>query len=351
MNVDLFDFHLPDSHIALRPAVPRESAKLLEVCADGSLNDHFVADVADLFQPGDHLVVNDTRVIPARLFGHRDDVPIEVTLHQNLSSADPEVTRWSGFAKPGKRLKPGQCVVFSDQLTARVVEKRDGGEVVFDFSVPITDFYPALEACGQMPLPPYIAARRAVDAQDKTDYQTPFAHHDGAVAAPTAGLHFTPKILQSLENKGVALTSITLHVGAGTFLPVKAQNTDDHKMHSEWGCITADQAAALNQTRDSGGRIVAIGTTSLRLLESAATGDGLAPFEGTTDIFITPGYAFKAVDLLWTNFHLPKSTLFMLVSAFSGLETMKQAYAHAVDQNYRFYSYGDASLLHPKRTQ
>lgn len=346
MRVDLFDFDLPEDRIALRPVDPREAAKLLEVQPDGVFLDHRVGDIVDLLNPGDRLVVNDTRVVPARLYGLRGEVPIEATLHQALGAGSSETTRWSAFAKPGKRLKVGHEVIFADTLMATVVEKRDGGEVILDFAVPQTAFIGMLEKIGEMPLPPYIAAKRTPDDQDKQDYQTTFAEKDGAVAAPTAGLHFTNQLINKLTNKGIEITRVTLHVGAGTFLPVKAEDTDDHKMHSEWGRITAAQAEEINATRALGGRIIAIGTTSLRILEAAGSENGVQPFEGDTDIFITPGYRFKSVDMLWTNFHLPKSTLMMLVSAFAGFKNMQAAYQHAIDNKYRFYSYGDASLLH-----
>ncbi|MBU2377952.1 MAG: tRNA preQ1(34) S-adenosylmethionine ribosyltransferase-isomerase QueA [Alphaproteobacteria bacterium] len=353
-----FDFDLPEDRIALRPAEPRDSARLL-VVRDGALADHVIADLPDFLRPGDALVFNDTRVIPARLSGvrHRigpDDqiltVPVEATLHHRDA---PDA--WSAFMKPGKRIKPGDRIRFGAQddaacdrgrLDATVTAKDEDGLISlrFDLAGPMLD--EAIRDVGVMPLPPYIAAKRPEDDRDRSDYQTVFAEHDGSVAAPTAGLHFTPALLDAVRAKGVSTHAVTLHVGAGTFLPVKADDTADHRMHSEWGEVSADTAAALNAVRAAGGRIVCVGTTSLRLLESAATADGvIRPFHGDTAIFITPGYAFRAADVLMTNFHLPKSTLFMLVSAFAGLETMKTAYAHAVTDGYRFYSYGDGSLL------
>jgi S-adenosylmethionine:tRNA ribosyltransferase-isomerase len=353
-----FDFDLPDDHIALRPAEPRDSARLL-VVRDGGLEDRIIRDLPDFLRPGDALVFNDTRVIPARLSGVRErvgpegetlTVPVEATLHHRDA---PDV--WSAFMKPGKRIKAGDRIRFGagaegacllGRLDATVVDKGEDGLVTlrFDLAGPALD--EAVRAVGVMPLPPYIAAKRAEDDRDRSDYQTMFAHWDGSVAAPTAGLHFTPALMAAIEARGVSTHAVTLHVGAGTFLPVKAEDTADHKMHSEWGEVSAGTAAALNAVRAAGGRIVCVGTTSLRLLESATTPEGeVRPFHGDTAIFITPGYRFRAADVLMTNFHLPKSTLFMLVSAFAGLETMKSAYAHAVKDGYRFYSYGDGSLL------
>lgn len=353
-----FDFDLPDDHIALRPAEPRDSARLL-VVRDGGLEDRIIRDLPDFLRPGDALVFNDTRVIPARLSGVRErvgpggetlTVEVEATLHHRDA---PDV--WSAFMKPGKRIKAGDRIRFgpnSDgarllgRLDATVVDKGEDGLVAlrFDLAGPMLD--EAVRDVGVMPLPPYIAAKRAEDDRDRSDYQTMFAHWDGSVAAPTAGLHFTPELMAAIEARGVSTHAVTLHVGAGTFLPVKAEDTADHRMHSEWGEVSAGTAAALNAVRAAGGRIVCVGTTSLRLLESATTEDGeIRPFHGDTAIFITPGYRFRAADVLMTNFHLPKSTLFMLVSAFAGLETMKSAYAHAVKDGYRFYSYGDGSLL------
>lgn len=390
-----FDFDLPDEHIALRPAEPRDSARLL-VVRDGGLEDRIVRDLPDFLRPGDALVFNDTRVIPARLSGVREragpegetlTVAVEATLHHRDA---PDV--WSAFMRPGKRIKAGDRVRFSapfslegggdglsgsmlagdtapasssstptqipppwrgrgsmcllGRLDATVVDRGEDGLITlrFDLSGPMLD--EAIRAVGVMPLPPYIAAKRPEDDRDRSDYQTMFARWDGSVAAPTAGLHFTPALLDAVRARGVSTHAVTLHVGAGTFLPVKAEAVADHRMHSEWGEVSADTAAALNAVRAAGGRIVCVGTTSLRLLESATPPGGvIRPFHGDTAIFITPGYRFRAADVLMTNFHLPKSTLFMLVSAFAGLETMRAAYAHAVAEGYRFYSYGDGSLL------
>ena len=343
-----FDFDLPEDRIALRPAEPRDSARLL-VVQDGNLSDHTIRDLPGFLRPGDALVFNDTRVIPARLSGVRErigpdgetlTVAVEATLHHRDA---PD--QWSAFMKPGKRLKAGDRIVFQT-LTATVTDKSEDGLVTLRFDVAGPALDEAIRSVGVMPLPPYIAAKRPEDDRDLSDYQTVFAEHDGSVAAPTAGLHFTPALLEAVRASGVSTHAVTLHVGAGTFLPVKADDTSDHRMHSEWGEVSADTAAALNAVRARGGRIVCVGTTSLRLLESAATPDGVIhPFHGDTAIFITPGYRFRAADVLITNFHLPKSTLFMLVSAFAGLETMKTAYAHAIADGYRFYSYGDGSLL------
>ncbi|MFC4270648.1 tRNA preQ1(34) S-adenosylmethionine ribosyltransferase-isomerase QueA [Sneathiella chungangensis] len=341
MKVDLFDFTLPPDRIADRPAVPREAAKLLVV--GKSLADHKVADLPGLLREGDLLVFNDTKVIPARLRGTRRTAKIEVTLHKNVAADS-----WHAFAKPAKKLKVSDIIRFSDDFTALVTEKFDGGEVALSFSASGPELMEKLMAHGEIPLPPYISSLRPVDEQDKRDYQTIFAKDEGAVAAPTAGLHFTKALLEKFRARGIEMVTTTLHVGAGTFLPVKVEDTEDHLMHAERGFLNAETARKINEVRTRGGRIVSVGTTSLRLLESAADEQGiLHPFEGETDIFITPGYRFKAIDLLITNFHLPKSTLFMLVSAFSGLETMKAAYAHAIAEKYRFYSYGDCSLLYP----
>ena len=357
MRTDLFDFHLPPENIALRPASPRDSARLLVVQPGAELQDRTVADLPDWLRPGDQLVVNDTRVISAQLAGRRigrePETKIDATLIKRLDGA-----RWQALVKPAKRLVPGDTIRFGSEgrvcllghLDAVVEAKGDAGEVTlaFVFHGPALD--QAIAELGAPPLPPYIAARRTPDARDTQDYQTMFATKDGAVAAPTAGLHFTPALEAALKARGVGLHRVTLHVGAGTFLPVKVDDTAEHKMHSEWGTISRDTADALNAARAAGGRVVAVGTTSLRLLESAATEDNVIhPFADDTAIFITPGYRFRAVDLLLTNFHLPKSTLFMLVSAFAGFETMTKAYAHAIASGYRFYSYGDASLLFPDK--
>jgi S-adenosylmethionine:tRNA ribosyltransferase-isomerase len=359
MRVDLFDFDLPEESIALRPANPRDSARLLVVRPDQepALADHRVSELASFLKPGDALVFNDTKVIPAQLEGirHREGAggqQVSATLHMRTA---PDV--WKAFAKPGKRIKVGDRIEFGHggdtcllgSLAATVEEKGDSGEVTlrFDLSGPVLD--EAILSVGHIPLPPYIAAKRPEDDQDRKDYQTIYAREDGAVAAPTAGLHFTPDLFAALDAVGIERHFVTLHVGAGTFLPVKADDTADHKMHQEIGYVSAETAARLNAVRARGGRIVSVGTTSLRLLESAAAEDGIIkPWTGATDIFITPGYRFKAVDILMTNFHLPKSTLFMLVSAFCGLEMMQQAYAHAISSGYRFYSYGDSSLLFRK---
>jgi len=353
MRVDDFDFELPNERIALRPVRPRDAARML-VVRPGSgpeLADSGVRDLPDLLEPGDALVFNDTKVIPAQLEGTRtrgDAVAhIGATLHLRASDS-----AWWAFVRPAKKLHPGDTVVFKGaedgELAARVEEKGDAGEVLlgFDKTGPVLDA--AIAAVGHIPLPPYIAQKRGEDAQDREDYQTVYAEKDGAVAAPTAGLHFTPDLLGALDRRGIERHIVTLHVGAGTFLPVKADDTEDHKMHAEWGEVTSETAAALKAVQARGNKVVAVGTTSLRILESAAQGDaGLEAFRGETSIFITPGYRFRAIDGLMTNFHLPRSTLFMLVSAFSGLETMRRAYQHAIETHYRFYSYGDSSLLFP----
>lgn len=352
MKVDLFDFHLPESSIALRPAEPRDSARLLVVdpSAEPLLFDHVVTDLADFIRPGDAVIFNDTKVIPAQLKAKRtrliNDEPInagvEFTLHMRVAE-----DRWRAFARPAKKLIKGDKITFSEVLTATVIQKSDGGEVDLNFNLAGHDLDVAIANGGAIPLPPYIALKRDVDARDEQDYQTIYADKPGAVAAPTAGLHTTQSLLKALKGKGASLHYLTLHVGAGTFLPVKSDDTDDHKMHAEIGSLSVETAAELNRARANGGRLIAVGTTSLRLLESATDENGVvSPFNGPTDIFITPGYRFKAVDILMTNFHLPKSTLFMLVSAFSGTGAMKRAYVHAIDKGYRFYSYGDASLLY-----
>jgi S-adenosylmethionine:tRNA ribosyltransferase-isomerase len=336
MRVDDFDFHLPEERIALRPASPRDSARLLQV-RGSQLSDHVVRDLPALLRAGDLLVFNDTRVIPAQLFGRKGEAAIDVTLHLRLGPHE-----WLAFVRNARKLKAGDRIAFGPGLDGVVVEKREGGEVHWRFESP-DPLEVALERAGQMPLPPYIARKRGIDAQDKADYQTIYAKADGAVAAPTAGLHFTPGLLAALDAAGVSRETVTLHVGAGTFLPVKVDDTADHRMHAEWGRVPDDVSARLKAARADGRRIIAVGTTSLRLLEAS----GLEPFTGTTDIFITPGYRFRAIDGLMTNFHLPRSTLFMLVSALMGLDTMRAAYAHAIGQGYRFYSYGDSSLLLP----
>ncbi len=348
MHVDLFDFTLPPDRIALRPSKPREAARLIVVAPDVPLVDRRVADLPDLLRPGDVLVVNDTRVIPARLAGVRRRADSEARIEATLIKRTAPDT-WRAFLKPAKRVAVGETIAFGredDRLDAVCLEHVGEGEVALRFSRAGADLDAALERHGAMPLPPYIAAKRAIDARDEADYQTIFARTPGAVAAPTASLHFTPDLLAAIEARGVAIARVTLHVGAGTFLPVKAETIADHRMHAEWGEIDAATATALNDAREKGGRIVAAGTTSLRLLESAARDDGtLAPFTGETSIFISPGYCFRVVDALLTNFHLPRSTLFMLVAAFAGLDRMQAAYAHAIDEGYRFYSYGDACFL------
>jgi S-adenosylmethionine:tRNA ribosyltransferase-isomerase len=341
MRVDLFDFDLPQDRIALRPARPRDSARLLAV-RDAKISDHEVLDLPQLLEPGDVLVFNDTRVIPAQLEGKRGDASIGATLHKREGPRE-----WRAFLRNARRVRLGDRIDFGQGVAASVTEKSDDGSALLHFhgEEAIENL---IERAGQMPLPPYIASRRQVDEADREDYQTIFAREQGAVAAPTAALHFTPRLLEALDRRGIGRETLTLHVGAGTFLPVKAEDTGGHVMHSEWGRIDEPTAARLNAVRASGGRLIAVGTTSLRLLESAVAGDGtIRPFEGDTAIFITPGYRFKAIDGLVTNFHLPRSTLFMLVSALMGLDVMKSAYAHAVRAGYRFYSYGDASLLLP----
>ena len=339
-----FDFDLPSECIAERPVSPRDAARLLAV--DGSLRDFHmrdlhVRDLPGLLQPGDVLVFNDTRVLPARLRGRRGEARIETTLHKQEA-----VNEWLAFARPAKRLRAGDIVVFAEDFSAEVASKGEGGEVLLRFNVGGADLIAALQRHGEMPLPPYIKREGGADERDRADYQTMFAEIEGAVAAPTAGLHFTPALMQAIRERGVIPVPLTLHVGAGTFLPVKVENIAEHRMHSEYGEVSEETARAINEARAAGGRVVAVGTTVLRLLESAADEDGiLHTFAGDTDIFITPGYKFKIVDLLMTNFHLPKSTLFMLVCAFAGMDRMKGAYAHAIASGYRFYSYGDSSLL------
>jgi S-adenosylmethionine:tRNA ribosyltransferase-isomerase len=340
MRVSDFDFHLPPENIALRPASPRESAKLLQVGAQ--FIDHTVADLPSLLRAGDVLVFNDTRVIPAALSGHRvgrlgTTPKIEALLHMRLDGA-----RWKAFVKPAKKLEAGDIVQFGE-LKADVEHKGEAGEVTLHFAVANAELDAALMQWGRVPLPPYIEGKRPQDEQDRSDYQTSYAKHDGAVAAPTAGLHFTPDLIKRLQDSEIQQEYVTLHVGAGTFLPVKVEDTDDHKMHHEWGSVSPETSSRLIAAKAEGRRIIPVGTTSLRLLEASA----MQPFSGSTDIFITPGYKFKVADGLITNFHLPKSTLFMLVSAFAGTSRMQAAYAHAIAQNYRFYSYGDASLLWP----
>lgn len=341
-KVDDFDFELPRELIALRPARPRDSARLLVVA--NQLCDRVVRDIPSHLEPGDLLVLNDTRVLPSRLRGLRGAAKVEVTLLRGLASGE-----WTALARPARKLHPADTIDFASGLSAVVMEKGEAGEVTLAFGG--QDVFAALESYGEMPLPPYIAGVRPADDEDREDYQTTFAHEPGAVAAPTAGLHFTPDLLQALETRGVRHCTVTLHVGAGTFLPVKTEFVHDHRMHAEWGRIDESAATLVNETRENGRRIVAVGSTSLRLLETAADDTGcVSPFQGETSIFITPGYRFRVADLMLTNFHLPRSTLFMLVCAFSGIEQMKAAYAHAKTVGYRFYSYGDACLLHRART-
>lgn len=339
-----FDFDLPPDRIAEHPVRPRDAARLLDVDPAGeALHDRIIRDLPSLLEPGDLMVVNDTRVIPARLDGRRGGVAVEITLHKRLGERE-----WASFARPGKRLKPGDVIAIAQNpdggdFRAEVIAK-DGMEVRLRFSESGPALMAALHRYGRMPLPPYI--RRTSDAGDDADYQTVFAAREGAVAAPTAGLHFTPELLAALDARGIRRVPVTLHVGAGTFLPVKVDDIADHRMHSEWGEISPETADAVNAARAAGGRIVSVGTTALRILETAGQEDGrLLPFSGDTSIFITPGYRFRIVDALLTNFHLPKSTLFMLVCAFAGMDRMRAAYAHAIARNYRFFSYGDASLL------
>jgi len=337
-----FDFDLSPDRIALRPARPRDSARLLLV--EGSaISDHKMLELPDLLRPGDVLVFNDTKVIPAQLEGRRGEASIGATLHKREGPRE-----WQAFLRNAKRARVGDTIDFGEGVAASVVEKAEDGSALLHFhgEEPVELL---LERAGRMPLPPYIASRRDVDEADREDYQTMFAREEGAVAAPTAALHFTPRLLDALDARGIGRETLTLHVGAGTFLPVKSERIEEHRMHAEWGRIDAPTAERLNQVRRSGGRLISVGTTSLRLLESAAGDDGtISAFEGDTAIFITPGYRFKAIDGLITNFHLPRSTLFMLVSALMGLDVMKAAYAHAIEAGYRFYSYGDASLLLPR---
>ncbi|MEI8276417.1 MAG: tRNA preQ1(34) S-adenosylmethionine ribosyltransferase-isomerase QueA [Hyphomicrobiales bacterium] len=357
MKTDLFDFDLPADSIALRPVSPREAAKLLVVKPGEGLDDRTVGDLPDLLRAGDCLVVNDSKVIAARLKGRRIgrgevEPSIEATLHKRLDGS-----HWRAFILGAKKVQVGDTlrfgsegrVCFLDQLDAQVSHKDEGGDVTlsFSFTGPVLD--QAIAERGDMPLPLYIASKRPPDAQDRADYQTLFARENGSVAAPTAGLHFTPELVERLMRRGINVRRVTLHVGAGTFLPVKSDDTEGHKMHAEYGVVSAEVADTLNGYRAEGGRLVAVGSTALRLLESAADRNGqIQELAGETSIFMTPGYRFKAVDLMLTNFHLPRSTLFMLVSAFSGLETMQRAYKHAIESGYRFYSYGDACLLYPE---
>lgn len=340
LTTDDFDFDLPRENIAVAPARPRDSARLLEVAP--TLTDRTVRDLPTLLKPGDVLVINDTRVIPARLRGTRRGAKVEVTLHK----AEPN-GNWRAFARPARKLAAGDVIDFAEGLSARVDEKGAEGEVVLRFDS-AEGLFAALERHGEMPLPPYISRPGGATEADRDDYQTVYGVRKGAVASPTAGLHFTERLMDEVRAAGASFVTVTLHVGAGTFLPVKVERIAEHRMHSEWGEIAPETATRINDARAAGGRIVSVGTTSLRLLESAADDSGIVhPFRDDTDIFITPGYRFRAVDRLMTNFHLPRSTLFMLVSAFAGLDRMKSAYDHAVREGYRFYSYGDSSFLHP----
>ena len=343
MKLSDFDFDLPESLIATRPARPRTAARLL-LAKGETITDLHVRDLVEVLCAGDRLVLNNTRVIPARLTGTRQRgdavAKVEVTL------MEPAVTGWRALAKPLRKVAVGEEIAFSPELSATVAEKTDT-DLRLEFNLAGDDFDAALAQAGAMPLPPYIAAKRAPDAQDDDDYQTVFARHKGAVAAPTASLHFDGPLLEALRAKGVQFTEVTLHVGAGTFLPVKVEDVATHKMHAEWGQVTAEAAAQINATREAGGRVIPVGTTALRLIETAARSGRVEPWEGPTDIFIYPGFTFHATDALMTNFHLPKSTLLMLVSALMGKPRMDRVYAHAIAQNYRFFSYGDASLLIP----
>ena len=343
MKVDEFDFELPLERIAQHPIVPRDAARLLEV--GKSLSDRLVSDLPRLLQPGDLLVYNDTRVIKARLYGKRGATSVSVTLHK--AGADGV---WQAFARPARKLRGADVIDFAPGFSAEVLGKGEGGEVSLRFGLAPRELMAALDRHGHMPLPPYIKRTADTDAADVADYQTVWGIRPGAVAASTAGFHFTPRLLEALEKTGVARAAVTLHVGAGTFLPVKVADTSEHRMHAEWGEIGTGTVAAIAETRARGGRIVSVGTTALRVLETVARQDGIVrPWSGETDIFITPGFKFRVVDMLLTNFHLPRSTLFMLVAAFSGLERMKRAYAHAIANEYRFYSYGDCCLLHGGR--
>lgn len=352
MQLSDFDFDLPEGLIAVRPAAPREAARLLVAKGD-AIEDLRVADLIDQFHAGDRLVLNNTKVIPARLSAERHRATTDAASGAGVAKVEITLLEpaadgtWRALAKPLRKLREGEEIVCSTDLSARVVEIADG-QLRLAFNLSGDDFDAALNAAGAMPLPPYIAALRAPDEADKTDYQTVFARHSGAVAAPTASLHFTRAMLEALAAKGVAFTEVTLHVGAGTFLPVKVDDVATHKMHAEWGEVTAAAAAEIAATKAAGGRVIAVGTTALRLIESAAAGGEIAPFKGTTEIFIYPGYQFRVTDALMTNFHLPKSTLLMLVSALMGADTIRAIYRHAVATGYRFFSYGDASLLIPQ---
>ncbi len=345
MRLDDFDFDLPRELIAAHPCTPRDAARLLLIPAAGGLGDRRIADLPALLRPGDHLVFNDTKVIPARLAGRRGAASVEVMLHRDLGGG-----AWRAFARGARRLRPGDQIAFAEGFAGVVVEKHPEGDLTLRFGLDAAAFRAALARHGTMPLPPYIRRPRAGVARDRTDYQTIFARAEGAVAAPTAGLHFTPALLDALSGRGVGWTLLTLHVGPGTFMPVREADPRDHRMHAEWGVLSEDAAARIATARDAGGRIVAVGTTSLRLLESAAAETGrIEPFAGETRLFILPGYRFRAIDMLLTNFHLPRSTLLMLVAALAGLDRIKDAYAHAVAGGYRFFSYGDACLIERPR--
>src|SRR5215469_14023016 len=346
MRIEDFDFELPRDRIASHPCEPRDAARLLVIPAAGSFQDRHIADLPALLRPGDLLVFNDTKVIPARLVGRRGEAAVEVTLYHDLGGG-----LWRAFARGARRLRAGDTIVFGDGFTAMVAEKHPEGDLSLRFDLPPEAFREALARHGNMPLPPYIKRPRGGDARDRRDYQTVFARAEGAVAAPTAGLHFTQTLLDALARRGVRWTTLTLHVGPGTFLPVKAADPRDHRMHAEWGILPAEAAEQISAARREGGRIVAVGTTSLRLLESAASEAGeVRPFAGETRLFILPGYRFRAIDMLLTNFHLPRSTLLMLVAALAGLDRIKSAYAHAVASGYCFYSYGDACLIERQET-
>jgi len=348
MKLTDFDFDLPEALIATRPANPRPSARLL-LAEGGGISDRHVFNLVDILRPGDRLVLNNTKVIPARLFGTRQRGEAVAKVEITLLEAGPQ--GWRALAKPLRKVNPGEVVRFSDRLSARVVAKSDT-DLTLGFDLTGTAFNEALAEAGVMPLPPYIAAKRAADDRDRSDYQTVFARHAGAVAAPTASLHFDTGLLQALADRGVDFTEVTLHVGAGTFLPVKVEDVTTHKMHAEWGQVTAAAAAEINATRAAGGRIIPVGTTALRLIESAADATGrLHPWEGETDIFIYPGYRFRITDALMTNFHLPKSTLVMLVAALMGEARVRSIYDHAIATGYRFFSYGDSSLLIPEKVE
>ena len=345
MKVDIFDFELNKDLIAREPAHPRDTSRLLDLSEENKIQDRHFYDLPNLLNKGDLLVFNDTKVIPAKLYGRRGEAEVEVTLYRPVN-----ITHWWAFIKNAKRLKPDDIITFytkeKSDFSAKVIEKKDDDGVLLEFLCKPEDLFSLLDEYGSMPLPPYIKREKLEDRNDKENYQTVYAKNEGAVAAPTAGLHFTEDILDKLEQKGIKKVFLTLHVGAGTFLPVKAEDTKDHKMHSEYGIISQKTADIINKTKQQGGRIIAVGTTALRLLETATDNNGiLQPFTGDTDIFITPGYKFKMIDMIITNFHLPKSTLFMLICAIAGIERMQKAYAYAQKEKYRFYSYGDSSII------